>query len=126
MVSAAEDGERGSCCVGPSADLGGGHLSLYKAVYRPPVLGARTGVVMGWVLGRVAMDVDPISLTQDGQYDRFRALCCFFGSLAVYMTLVDAIYAHQDLPDDGQAGIRSLAVTYRQNLKGAMTVMVIL
>jgi 4-hydroxybenzoate polyprenyltransferase len=53
------------------------------------------------------LDIDPSSL-------------CLFLANILWTMIYDTIYAHQDLKDDIKAGIKSLAVLYRDDTKGLL------
>ncbi|KAK9777210.1 hypothetical protein AB5N19_12257 [Seiridium cardinale] len=67
----------------------------------------------GLFLGCVSVDVDPLEILLRGSPSTLVAATCLFMTYTLICTSVDMIYAHQDLPDDLKAGIRSMAVTFQ-------------
>ncbi|KAK0637265.1 UbiA prenyltransferase family [Bombardia bombarda] len=55
-----------------------------------------------------------------------RALLCIVAAYTVFVTSIDMIYAHQDLKDDLQANIKSMAVTFQRFPKPVLTVLAVM
>lgn len=58
-----------------------------------------------------SMDVDPLSK------DNFAPSLCFFAANTIWTMIYDTIYAHQDVADDVHAGVKSMAVQFRDSTK---------
>lgn len=74
------------------------------------------GICLSWgiVVGAVALDVEPYSF-QTGQVDI--PLLLLFVASTLWTMLYDSVYGFQDLKDDVDAGIYSMAVLFRYNIK---------
>lgn len=80
------------------------------------------GFCLAWgvVVGSLAIGVQPFTIGVLGFGSKSRVeystLCLFLASI-IWTMIYDTIYAHQDLKDDLKAGIKSLAVLYRDRTK---------
>ena len=74
------------------------------------------GLCLAWgvVMGSVATGLKPFTSWKLGV--EYSTLCLFLAS-TLWTMIYDTIYAHQDLRDDLKAGIKSLAVLYRDRTK---------
>jgi 4-hydroxybenzoate polyprenyltransferase len=83
------------------------------------------GVCLSWgiVMGAVALDVRPYSL-RTGQVDM--PLVLLFAASTLWTMLYDSVYGFQDLKDDLDAGIYSMAVLFQYNIKPVFWVIVIM
>ena len=83
------------------------------------------GFCLAWgiVMGSLAMDVDLFTSAMKDSSKRARAelstVCIFLASI-LWTVIYDTVYAHQDLQDDIKAGIKSLAVLYRDKTKSLL------
>lgn len=80
------------------------------------------GFCMAWgiVVGSFAIGLQPFAIGILGSNSRprveYSTLCLFVANI-MWTMIYDTIYAHQDLEDDLKAGIKSLAVLYRDRTK---------
>ena len=80
------------------------------------------GFCLAWgvVMGSLAIGLPPFSVGVMGSSSRPRVetstLCLFLANI-IWAMIYDTVYAHQDLKDDLKAGIKSLAVLYRDRTK---------
>ena len=80
------------------------------------------GFCLAWgiVMGSLAIGLQPFSVGVMGSNSRPRVeastLCLFLANI-IWAMIYDTVYAHQDLKDDLKAGIKSLAVLYRDRTK---------
>ncbi len=76
------------------------------------------GLTWSWgaVIGFPAMGVQ---LEDDTK--AFRVASCLYGSGIVWTILYDMIYAHQDIRDDKQAGVKSIAIRFERNAKAVLS-----
>ncbi|KAF2238876.1 UbiA prenyltransferase [Viridothelium virens] len=79
------------------------------------------GFCLAWgiIMGSVALGANPFNtglLDRSKPYVNLSALCLFLANI-VWTIIYDTIYAHQDLEDDVKAGIKSLAVLFRDQTK---------
>jgi 4-hydroxybenzoate polyprenyltransferase len=83
------------------------------------------GVCLSWgiVVGALALDVESYSL-QTGQVDV--PLLLLFAASTLWTMLYDSVYGFQDLKDDVDAGIYSMAVLFRYNIKPVFWLIVIM
>lgn len=74
------------------------------------------GVCLSWgiVVGALALDVEPYSF-ETGQVDM--PLFLLFAASTLWTMLYDSVYGFQDLKDDVDAGIYSMAVLFQYNIK---------
>ena len=84
------------------------------------------GFCLAWgvIMGSLAMGVEPFGLFTMGSESRpgrkshvELSTVCLFAASILWTAIHDTIYAHQDLEDDIRAGIKSLAVLYRDKTK---------
>ena len=83
------------------------------------------GFTLSWgtLIGCVSMGVNPISVVMERSSSVSWALICIISSYIVWTTIIDMIYAHQDLQDDIKAGILSMAVRYKEYPKPTLWVL---
>ncbi|CAD6593168.1 MAG: hypothetical protein ASARMPRED_007096 [Alectoria sarmentosa] len=80
------------------------------------------GFCLAWgiVMGSLAIGLKPFTIGMLGFGSKprvqYSTLCLFLASI-IWTMIYDTIYAHQDLKDDLKAGIKSLAVLYRDRTK---------
>lgn len=80
------------------------------------------GFCLAWgiIMGSLAMGLQPFAIGVFGSDPRprieYSTLCLFLANI-IWAMIYDTIYAHQDLRDDLKAGIKSLAVLYRDRTK---------
>lgn len=79
----------------------------------PQIVLGFTLAIGQWV-GAAAVGVDVFS-TENRQY--LPATMCLYFSNALSAIIVDAVYSHQDLPDDLKAGVKSIAVAWQDKTK---------
>ncbi|KAL8916333.1 MAG: hypothetical protein Q9172_006353 [Xanthocarpia lactea] len=83
------------------------------------------GFVLAWgiIMGSLAMGNVPFAVGPMGYGEKPRvdvsALCLFLASI-LWTMIYDTVYAHLDLKDDIKAGIKSLAVLYRDQTKSLL------
>ena len=83
------------------------------------------GFCLGWgvFMGSLAIDREPFAIGVLGRgvkpHVEYSTLCLFLASI-IWTMIYDTIYAHQDLQDDVKAGIKSMAVLYRDRTKGLL------
>ncbi|KAL3475960.1 UbiA prenyltransferase family-domain-containing protein [Aspergillus californicus] len=88
-----------------------------RHTYFPQVV---LGLCLSWgvVMGSLAGGFAPVSIStkfSDGDYFSIRidpSTFCLFAAGALWTVMYDTIYAHQDVEDDKEAGIKSLAVLF--------------
>lgn len=83
------------------------------------------GFCLAWgiIMGSLAMEVDPFAYVMMGSSKGPRAelsTICLFAASILWTMIYDTVYAHQDLEDDIKAGIKSLAVLYRDQTKSLL------
>jgi 4-hydroxybenzoate polyprenyltransferase len=83
------------------------------------------GVCLSWgiVMGAVALGVEPYSF-HTGQVDH--SLFLLFAASTLWTMLYDSVYGFQDLKDDLDAGIYSMAVLFQYNIKPVFWLIVIM
>jgi 4-hydroxybenzoate polyprenyltransferase len=79
---------------------------------------------MGYFLGIIAMGVDiqtlintPTSIWRD---KRLTAMICFYLTNTCWNVVYDTVYAQQDVEDDAKAGVKSMAVRFRNYPKALL------
>ncbi|KAL8777896.1 MAG: hypothetical protein Q9213_007663 [Squamulea squamosa] len=83
------------------------------------------GFVLAWgiFMGSLAMGMEPFAIGPMGYGAKPRldisTLCLFIASI-LWAMIYDTVYAHLDLKDDVKAGIKSLAVLYRDQTKSLL------
>ncbi len=83
------------------------------------------GFCLAWgvVMGSLAIGLQPFAMGVFGAEPKprveYSTLCLFLASI-IWTMIYDTIYAHQDLQDDLKAGIKSLAVLYRDQTKSLL------
>ncbi|KAI4272912.1 MAG: hypothetical protein LQ337_004990 [Flavoplaca oasis] len=80
------------------------------------------GFVLAWgiVVGSLAMGFEPFAIGPVGSGVKPRvdiSTSCLFAASVIWTMIYDTVYAHLDLKDDLKAGIKSLAVLYRDETK---------
>ncbi|MCJ1330080.1 hypothetical protein MMC10_006761 [Thelotrema lepadinum] len=79
------------------------------------------GFCLGWgaIMGSLSLGAIPYTISLFDPSRRFvdPSTLCLFGANILWTMIYDTIYAHQDLQDDLKAGIKSLAVVYRDRTK---------
>jgi len=83
------------------------------------------GLCLAWgiVMGSLAVGVEPFAAGVLGLGTKPRVECstlCLILASVLWTMIYDTIYAHQDLKDDLKAGIKSLAVLYREQTKSLL------
>lgn len=73
------------------------------------------GFPMAWGcwLGSCSLDVDPFAVETTTR----GPMICYFVAIVLWTIAYDSIYAHQDVKDDVKAGVRSMAVRFRDSTK---------
>ncbi|CAJ2510341.1 Uu.00g050440.m01.CDS01 [Anthostomella pinea] len=83
-------------------------------------------VVLGWCLawgimmGSCAMGFEPFTGGPFGDEEEITvqpSIACLFFACILWTVIYDSIYAHQDLKDDLEVGLKSLAVLFRDRTK---------
>jgi 4-hydroxybenzoate polyprenyltransferase len=77
----------------------------------------------GIIVGAVALDVEPYSF-QTGQVDT--PLLLLFAASTLWTILYDSVYGFQDMKDDVDAGIYSMAVLFQYNMKPVFWLIVVM
>jgi 4-hydroxybenzoate polyprenyltransferase len=84
------------------------------------------GLCLAWgiVMGSLFIGVEPFTLgsfgSDGGNGGVDGSTLCLFLACVLWTMIYDTIYAHQDVEDDIKAGIKSLAVLYRDQTKGLL------
>lgn len=77
-------------------------------------------IAWGVIMGSLAIGLKPFAIGARGYGSElsveYSTLCLFLAGI-LWTVIYDTIYAHQDLKDDINAGIKSLAVKYRDGTK---------
>ena len=92
-------------------------LGLYpfaKRVTNYPQVVLGFSLALGQLVGAAGMGLDPWLETRD---EVIAGMGCLYLSNVVNAIIYDAIYAHQDLKDDVKAGVKSVAVAWRERTK---------
>lgn len=93
--------------------------------FTPIVLGLTKA--WGVFIGCAAMGVDPISLAvKKNEESSARALLCLYLFCAVWTTVYETIYAHQDILDDEKHGVRSMAIRLKGKAKSVLSLLAVL
>ena len=83
------------------------------------------GICLAWgiIMGSLAIGFEPFAVGVLGHGSKARVesstLCLFLASI-LWTMIYDTIYAHLDLNDDVKAGVKSLAVLYRDSTKSLL------
>ena len=83
------------------------------------------GICLAWgiVMGSLAIGLEPFAIGMLGSGSKpnveYSTLCLFLASI-LWTMIYDTIYAHLDLKDDIKAGVKSLAVLYRDSTKSLL------
>ena len=77
------------------------------------------GFPMSWAIfmGMSAVNTDPHTMFMDSNLGAVAAMACFYVSNIAWTVIYDTIYAHQDVRDDSAAGVKSIAVHWRERTK---------
>lgn len=77
------------------------------------------GMTLAWgvLIGCVVTGVDPLMLMTEEPVTTGAGLVCLYFSYVVWAVIHDTVYAYQDIEDDVKAGIKSMAVRYRDEIK---------
>ena len=86
------------------------------------------GVTFSWgvLIGSSAGGLDPLYILYHRPSGKGLGLAALFGYFVIWTTIFETVYAFQDIEDDTKAGIRSMAVRYRDNIRrllGALALM---
>ncbi|MCJ1374394.1 Para-hydroxybenzoate--polyprenyltransferase, mitochondrial precursor (PHB:polyprenyltransferase) [Loxospora ochrophaea] len=113
-----------SACLVPAALLTVtmGVYPLGKRVTNYPQLVLGFSFALGQLVGTAGMGFDPLRQTQT---NIVAAMACFYASNVVNTVIYDAVYAHQDLKDDLKAGVKSVAVAWRDRTKPILYVLAV-
>ena len=98
------------------------------------------GACMSWgvVMGAVSSGLEPFHLSisetgtksglfgYDFSYTYHPAFAALFAASSLWTMIYDTIYAHQDLKDDLEVGIKSLAVLFQNRTKGLLWTLLVL
>ena len=81
------------------------------------------GFPVSWAIfmGMTAVNVDPHILVSDGNFGIAAGMACFYASNVAWTIIYDSIYAHQDVKDDQVAGVKSIAVHWRERTKALLS-----
>ena len=81
------------------------------------------GFCLAWgvLMGSLSMGLRPIASGTSWTIDR--PVSCLHLACIVWSIMYDSVYAHQDVEDDVKAGIKSLAVLYRNQTKPLLWVL---
>ncbi|KAI1293194.1 UbiA-domain-containing protein [Xylaria venustula] len=111
--------------------LFGVYALMKRVTYYPQVV---LGVPFAWAVFFcvAALDMEPISFTLPFLYGYFgqnhggdlaevegkaKATLALFGANILWTITYDTIYAHQDVTDDAKAGVKGMALKFRQSTK---------
>ena len=77
------------------------------------------GFTLGWgvLIGCLVQGVDPKALAVQKPTTQGAGLICLYLCYVVWAVIHDTVYAQQDVRDDKQAGIKSMAVLYSGRMK---------
>ena len=92
-------------------------LALYpfaKRVTNYPQVVLGFSLALGQLVGAAGMGLDPLL---EARSEVIAGMVCLYLSNVVNTIIYDAIYAHQDLKDDVKAGVKSVAVAWRERTK---------
>ncbi|KAK7540017.1 putative UbiA family prenyltransferase [Phyllosticta citribraziliensis] len=77
------------------------------------------GIAVGWAIFQACASVDGIGDLIEGP--NTKAIAAMFASTTLWNVTYDTVYAFQDLKDDLQAGVMSLAVRIRHHAKAVLS-----
>ncbi|MCJ1330847.1 Para-hydroxybenzoate--polyprenyltransferase, mitochondrial precursor (PHB:polyprenyltransferase) [Thelotrema lepadinum] len=86
------------------------------------------GFTFAWgiLIGSSAGGLDPLYIIYQRPSAEGIGLAALFGYFVIWTTIFETVYAFQDIEDDTKAGIRSMAVRYRDDIRRLLGVLALL
>ena len=92
---------------------------LCKRITYYPQIALGCSLALGQLVGAAGMGLDVRQQTQQ----TCTGMGCFYLSNVLSTVVYDAVYAHQDIQDDTKAGVKSVAVAWRDKTKSVLCIL---